>query len=102
MKVGVPETPLRSAESMSAAILVWPVWLRRSRVNRSVSRPSCPRVADQVFGGQRVLVGEQLVVHRPEFALAGCGLGGLGGELGLRVHVGERFHQRDRRRWDRL
>jgi hypothetical protein len=29
-------------------------------------------------------------VHRPELALAGRGLGGLGRELRVRVHVGER------------
>ena len=86
----MPETPLRSAESTSAAILGCPVCWRRSVVNRSVSRPSLAGVADQVFGRQCVLVVEQLVVHRPELALAGGGLGGLGGELRVRVHVGER------------
>ena len=33
---------------------------------------------------------EQQVVHLPERALGGGGLGGLGGELGVRVHVAQR------------
>ena len=33
---------------------------------------------------------EQQVVHLPERALRGGRLGGLGGELGVRVDVGER------------
>jgi hypothetical protein len=44
--VGVPETPLKSAESTSAAILACPAWLRRSRVNWSMSRPSSPAYAE--------------------------------------------------------
>src|SRR5258707_1062374 len=38
-KVGVPETPLRSAESVSSEIWASPAWLRRSRANWSVLRP---------------------------------------------------------------
>jgi len=82
--VGVPETSLRSAESTSAAILACPAWVRRPAVNCSVSRAELASVADQVADGQRVLVAEQLVVHLPEPALAGRGLGGLGGEQGMR------------------
>ena len=47
-------------------------------------------VRDQIGRPQCVLVLEQQVVHLPECALIGGGLGGLGGELGVRVHVGER------------
>ena len=44
----------------------------------------------QVLGLQLVLVGEEPVVHLPEAALRGRGLGRLGGELGPRVDVRER------------
>ena len=47
-------------------------------------------VPEQVVGGQRVLVRQQLIMHRPERALAGRGLGTLGGQQRVRVHVGER------------
>ena len=86
--VGVPDTPLRSAESMSLSILASPL-LRRSRVNCSMSRPSS-RVPDQVFSCQRALVIEQDLVHWPELALHRRGFGGLGRELGVRVDIGER------------
>ena len=47
-------------------------------------------VADQSVRTKRVLVPEQQVVHLPERALIGRRLGGLGGELGVRVDVVER------------
>jgi Alpha amylase, catalytic domain len=47
-------------------------------------------VPEQVVGGQRVLVRQQLIMHRPERALAGRGLGTLGGQQRVRVHVGQR------------
>src|SRR5215475_15968205 len=40
-------------------------------------------VANQVVASQSVLVAEQLVVHLPELALAGRGLGGLCRQLGV-------------------
>src|SRR5215475_5164018 len=48
------------------------------------------RVPDQVPGVQGVLVVQQQVVHLPERALPGGCLGGLGRELSVRVHVGQR------------
>ncbi len=48
------------------------------------------RVPDQVVGSQCALVVKQLVVHRPELALPGRGLGALGCEQRVRVHVSER------------
>ena len=81
--VGVPETPLRSALSTSSATRAAPACSRRSSVNRSTSSPSSLGVADQVVRTQRVLVVEQEVVHLPEGALVGGGLGGLRGELGV-------------------
>ena len=88
--VGVPETPLRSADSTSWATRAACTCRFRSSWNRSPSRPSSLGVPHQVVGPQLVLVVEQQVVHRPERALRGRRLGGLGGELGLRVDVGQR------------
>ena len=51
--------------------------------------PELVGVANEVRGSQRVLMLEQQVVHRPERALGGGGLGGLGGELGVGVHVAQ-------------
>src|ERR1700733_7917127 len=47
-------------------------------------------VAEQVGQEQGVLAAQQEVVHGPEGALVGGGLGGLGGGLGGGGHVGER------------
>ena len=44
----------------------------------------------QVARLEGVLVLQEQVVHLPEGALVGGGLGGLGGELGVRVDVVER------------
>ena len=52
--------------------------------------PELLGVADEVLDVERVLVGEQQVVHLPEAALRRGRLRGLGGQLGVRVHVGER------------
>src|SRR5712691_6420753 len=46
-------------------------------------------VADQVAHEQGVLVAQQQVIHRPERALVGGGLGGLGSELGVGVDIVE-------------
>jgi hypothetical protein len=46
-------------------------------------------VVEQVPDGQRALVVQQQVVHGPELVLDAGRLGGLGRELGVRVHVGE-------------
>ena len=59
-------------------------------MKRSTSSPSSAGVAGQVGGPQRVLVGEQQVVHLPEPALGAGGLRRLGGELRARVHVVQR------------
>ena len=55
-------------------------------VEAELARRSATRSARR----ELVLVGEQQVVHLPERALRAGGLGGLGGELGVRVHVVER------------
>ena len=55
-----------------------------------MSRPRVARVADQVTEGQRALVVHQHVVHLPERALRGGGLGRLGGQLRVLVDVGQR------------
>ena len=89
-KVGVPETPLSSALATSS--------LTRGRVLAAAQlvdealrvEPELARVVGEVGGPQLALVGEQGVVHLPEAALGGGGLGGLGGELRVRVHVVER------------
>ena len=47
-------------------------------------------VPEQVGEAEVVLAGEQQVVHLPEDALGRGGLGSLGGQLGLRVDVGQR------------
>ena len=47
-------------------------------------------VADEVAEGEGVLVVEQQVVHLPERALVGGGLGGLRGKLGVGMDVAER------------
>src|SRR5580693_5392479 len=48
------------------------------------------RILHQVAGVKRVLVVEQQVVHFPERALLPGRLGGLGGQLRVRVDVGQR------------
>ena len=52
--------------------------------------PELAGVARSGREAQGVLVGEQEIVHLPERALRGRRLGRLGGELGMRVNVGER------------
>jgi hypothetical protein len=47
-------------------------------------------VPAQVHHGQRVPMLQQQVVHGPERALGGSRLGRFGGQLGARVHVGQR------------
>jgi hypothetical protein len=88
--VGVPETPLRSALSTSSATRAAPASWRRSSVNRSTSRPQLLSVGDQVVRDECVLVGEQEIVHLPERALVGGGLGGFRGELGAGMDVVQR------------
>ena len=88
--VGVPETPLRSAPSTSSATRPAVPRRRSSSRKRSTSRPSSSACRSRSPGAQRVLVVQQQVVHLPERALRGRRLGRLGGELGVRVHVGQR------------
>jgi hypothetical protein len=45
------------------------------------------RIPNQILGGQRVLVLEQQVVHRPEGTLRSRRLGCLGRQLGILVNV---------------
>ena len=86
----MPETPLRSALSTSSATRAAPA-CSRSGVGEAVDvEAELLGVADQVVRAKRVLVLEQEVVHLPERALVGGRLGGLGGELGVRVDVVER------------
>ena len=89
-KVGVPETPLRSALSTSSAtrrVVACP----RSVVLEPLDvEAQLLGVADEVARLEGVLVCEQEVVHLPEGALVVCGLGRLGGELRIRMDVGER------------
>ena len=53
-------------------------------------QPEFRGVTQQITEPKIVLARQQQVVHRPERILCGGGLGCLGGELGLRVHIGER------------
>jgi hypothetical protein len=47
-------------------------------------------VADQVRHRERALVREERVVHLPERVLGARRLRGLGGDLGVQVHIVER------------
>ena len=88
--VGVPDTPLRSADSTS-----WPdtsgvhVLVELLAEARDVE-PELLGVAEQVLLHQVVLPGQQQVVHLPEPPLLPGRLGRLGRELGLGMHVGQR------------
>ena len=89
-KVGVPVTPLMSAESTSSSIRAALRVVAEVVVEALEVEPELLRVRPQVEGLEVVLVFEQQVVHLPERALGGGGLRCLGGELGVRVDVGER------------
>ena len=89
-KVGVPETPLRSALSTSSATRSAPTWSRKYSVKRVDVEAELLGIADQIVRAERVLVAEQEVVHLPEGPLLGGGLGRFRGELRARVDVGER------------
>ena len=86
--VGVPVTPLRSAPSTSSAIAGAAGVLAQVVGEALDVEPELLGVAARGRGLQRVLVVEEQVVHRPERVLGGGGLGGLGRELGVGVHVG--------------
>ncbi len=88
--VGVPETPLRSALSTSSATRPAPTCVAQVVGEAVDVEPELLGVARSGRRPQRVLVVEQQVVHLPERALRGRGLGGLGRELGVRVDVGQR------------
>jgi hypothetical protein len=47
-------------------------------------------VARKILNLQGLLLLEQPIVHRPEFALGSRGFGRLGGALRMRMHVGQR------------
>ena len=86
----MPVTPLRSAESTSSSIRAACACVAQVVAEALEVEAELLGVAAQVAGSQLVLVVEQQVVHLPERALGGRRLGGLGGELGVRVDVGER------------
>ena len=88
--VGVPDTPLRSAESTSSATRAAPARLASWSAELARVEAGFGGVADQVGHQQRILVAQQQVVHGPEGALPGGGLRGLGGELGVRVDIVQR------------
>jgi hypothetical protein len=86
--VGVPDTPLASAESTSSAILSGPA-AQVLPEGRHV-QAQAGRVPHQVGRPQLALMTHQAVVHRPERALRCSGLRGLRRQLGPRVDVTER------------
>ena len=83
----MPATLLRSAPSTSSANgTTHPV--RFELVAEPVDVEAEPlRVADQIARGERVLAGEQEIVHLPEGTLRRRGLGRLGSQHGVRVNV---------------
>src|SRR3954454_19029472 len=88
--VGVPDTPLRSGGLHVLGDPVRPdVPLQLVGEARHVERESAG-VRHQISDRQLVLVLEQLVMHLPERALIGGGLGGQCRQLDVRVHVCER------------
>ena len=89
--VGVPDTPLRSADSTSWAIRA--ACTCRVQVVVEAVDVEAELVGVAAAGRRRAGASwrrEQQVVHRPERALRGRRLGRLGGELRLRMHVGQR------------
>ena len=86
-KVGVPETPLRSALSTSSATRAAPARWRESVGESLDVEAELPGVAHEILRLELVLVGEEQVVHLPERALVGGGLARLGRELGGQVDV---------------
>ena len=89
-KVGVPDTPLSSALATSSVTRSRYSPRRTPSISRSTVEAELARVVGDVGEPQRSLVAEEHVVHLPEAALGGCCLGGLGGQLSVRVHVIER------------
>ncbi len=89
-KVGVPETPLRSALSTSSATRDGARVVAEGVREALHVEPELLGVADQVVGAERVLVRQQEVVELPERAQVARRLRGLGGELCARVDVVER------------
>ena len=95
--VGVPDTPLRSADSTSAATRP-AAGAHQVVVERSVSRPSSSGVPQQVHDPQFVLMIQQQVVHLPEPALGRGRLGRLGRRLACGcTSVSGRCRQTNRR-----
>ena len=89
-KVGVPETPLSSALATSSLTRGAYSRRRSSSSRRSASSSSSCAYVARSPGRQRPLVAQQDVVHLPEAALRRRRLGGLGGQLRVRVDVVER------------
>ena len=87
--VGVPETPLSSALATSSDTRARTRARAAPRGSGRRRDPAPPRTGE-VARRELVLVAEQQVVHLPELALGGGGLGRLGGHLGARVDVVER------------
>ena len=89
--VGVPETPLRSALSTSSATrAAYSCVAQLVGEALDVEPELAARSPSRSERTQRVLVLEQQIVHLPERALRGGRLGRLGGDLRVRMHVGER------------
>ena len=86
-KVGVPRT--RCPPRGHVARTRRPAGRRRDREEPLDVQPQPSGVRREVLQLQGVLVVEQQVVHGPEGLLTGGGLGGHGGQLGVRVDVGQ-------------
>ena len=82
-KVGVPETPLRSAPSTSSATRPGARALTQVPFEALAVEAESRGVGDEIARLQCILIGEQEIVHLPEGALRGRGFGGFGGHLGV-------------------
>ena len=99
--VGVPETPLGSADSTSSAILPGALALAQVLREPLDVESELRRVADEVRARERVLVVEQRSCISQNLPCAAAASARLGGELGVRVDVVQRQvapHVPERRR----
>jgi hypothetical protein len=85
--VGVPDAPLRSAESTSSAMRLAP-FAAAGRGEAVDVESELAGVPNQVGALETPLVGEQHIAHRPEGALPSRGLGRL--RRHLRISGGRR------------
>ena len=88
--VGVPDTPLMSADSTSSAIRAERLALADVLAELVDVEAERLGVGYQVLDHQPILVREQRIVHVPEAALGGGRLRRLGRDLRMRVDVVER------------